>query len=953
MGNIEKNLFSGFEIPIQKKEDKTVLYLLNDLVYKSYKDNEKNFDGEIFYSGYVKSFRKFLKGNILDEHNIQKVGFKSGNILLYFKGEERPRKLAFSDFQKELVFGNKKIDIEKVENKVHTLHFAMETIYFQNNGWFFEGDKSELDGTDIIENIPNIIKNRKKIPQSEHLKSLSDEELTKLLEQYKGMNLGDLREELKIEQDKLRTYYNIRGETKKSLSLLEKEIMYDGAVGDEYDDGARVLLSGGENKKENFSPNVELSKKIDDLIKAKTTKELIDFIRVINNKIDKNGKIPDMAKTQNLALIKYLTEKTFEKMKIENSSNRDFINFIRIITGRELTDENGNIKKFQTYVPGEFRMSYQSIKLVEKPENKVKVNEEFKQIELARKVCLYLLYKNKGVEQIEKSQDIKIEDSIYTEKKKEKRYTNGSLIPYEVEVSGEKITSIETILDRTFEVFEEIGLDRNELSAKMGLNSLLGKKDIISLDFNEKLLLGTIYRISKNLKKNFEKMKGKTSRDIQEFLGEANNQALEETFKELNNSFESNFDATFWDLNWDGKDSSEFSKLSQENKEIFDLYGKINGRGYFELADDSFVSQTILTKEMGVVLAVGLLTAYLVLPGVIMSAGGWALLSAGAKIGATTSIASQIMDNKGYATNAEALAGVSSQLAIDILFSAIFTLGSGAIIGKVLGKKFLSTLTKEVQKGELSKSTISRLRDISKEMEKETTRNFGALGKFARTPEKFWKPQAQNVLSSLRTLEKNGFAGVEAFKKAGFTGELSDNTIKYLAKYSATTSGVGQVGDMGIGLVDGAGAGILGQVIEYKFLYNTFAHSHFDPEAGETMYNVFDKRKEEKKLKKQQEKAQKLREKQEKDELERKVQSLDLESEEVRKLLEKRHKTNPKLKEIYNNMSESEKREVIFAIIYNESISKAKNNALAKLTKVEKDSLYMYFRKISRDIRVY
>lgn len=119
--------------------------------------------------------------------------------------------------------------------------------------------------------------------------------------------------------------------------------------------------------------------------------------------------------------------------------------------------------------------------------------------------------------------------------------------------------------------------------------------------------------------------------------------------------------------------------LSKENAEIYDLYGEINGRG-IRLADDNWIEQNLLTNETTAVIAVGIFTAWLVLPGVVAAQGGWALVTAGAKLGLTTSIASQIMSKQGYDTFEEMLVGRLSQLGIDVAFSAAFTFGSAALI---------------------------------------------------------------------------------------------------------------------------------------------------------------------------------------------------------------------------------------------------------------------------------
>jgi Na+/phosphate symporter len=95
-------------------------------------------------------------------------------------------------------------------------------------------------------------------------------------------------------------------------------------VGDKYEGGARYFALSSE----------EIGKKVERLISRMSLQEIYDYITDLHKNIDDNYKKSDMVKQVNLKLMNSLYNQTFERIKKEQASTRDIIDFVKVLTGR-------------------------------------------------------------------------------------------------------------------------------------------------------------------------------------------------------------------------------------------------------------------------------------------------------------------------------------------------------------------------------------------------------------------------------------------------------------------------------------------------------------------------------------------------------------------------------------------------------------------------------------------
>jgi hypothetical protein len=65
-----------------------------------------------------------------------------------------------------------------------------------------------------------------------------------------------------------------------------------------------------------------------------SNREVFDFIEQVNSSIEANTKKSDMVNQVNLKLINQLYTQVFERLLSNNASDRDFIDFAKVVTGR-------------------------------------------------------------------------------------------------------------------------------------------------------------------------------------------------------------------------------------------------------------------------------------------------------------------------------------------------------------------------------------------------------------------------------------------------------------------------------------------------------------------------------------------------------------------------------------------------------------------------------------------
>lgn len=770
----------------------------------------------------------FMRKNNISESDINWVEFKNNKIIIYTKSTES---YTF-DFQEFLDFyRNEKFwdfDIEEAEIQNKIIHLAMESIFIENTKIF-----DELDENDRV-NIWKISKNLKS-KKLKPIKWKSIDETIELLKIYEWKNLIELKELLEASNTKLLEYYKEYYKTKKSLELLEKQVRIYAWVWDIYEWWARLLSTNSQ----------EIDLLTTEIIDKKTVPELIEYIRITNNTISRNLKVFDMAKANNLWLIRNLVEKTFEKMKKEKSSQREFINFIRVITWRNLTSDDWKEKQFAVTKVSDIPLGFYGTETEYVHENLVNVKSEFKQTDIANKALIYIMYNSSIIEKTKEKMKNKfsLEDKIFTKDEKE------------------KITEVNEVFDKSLKQLKEIWVNTDNLLENMWISNLRWKK-ISELWFDEMLKVWVLFRVAKKIKDNLSNLKWKSPDEIISFLNTKNNEALSEAYKSLNKSFFSNFDKG---LSWT---SSIDLGLEKEEAEIFDLYGEINGKWLFNLADENWFSKNFLNLSTWVVLSVWVLTAAIVLSPAVMAAWWAWLLLAWAEIWLTTTIASQLMSDKWYDTLEEAAWWIWTQAWVDIVSSALFTAWSWWIIWKTWWKAFSETLQNELKTWQLTQKTQEKLWNILVEW----TRDLAKWNKFIHW--RLWKPKVQITVNEL-----------EKLKNAWFSWELSEKSIEFLWKYSAVNWNIWNLFDMWIWLWDWITSSIVWQMLELGFVDKKFVENHFNPDLWETFLSV---------------------------------KELKSKSNEHRQEIEKTIANDVNLKEIYYQLSEQDKNDIslYYTILY-------------------------------------
>ena len=775
--------FLLYDIKISNWVDDITLYF-KDLLKQSYETysnlnmNINDLDNRLANIDYILKFQDFLENylekNKLKEEDINKVWYKWWIIYLYFNWKETPEKLAFSDFQKELVFWEG-VDLESLEFKAKAIRLAMDTIFHDNNSWY-----DELDLTDKFDTETLV-----KLIKKGELKALdwkTIDQMRWVMRQYNWKNLHQLRDELSIIDSKFVTYYDIIWDTKKSVDILDKQINHYAWIWDDYEWWARLFWLKSE----------DVDKMTSSIVSRKTVPELIDYIRVTNNTIADNWKISDFAKNTNIWVIQSLAQKTFEKMKTENSSNREFINLIQVITWRKITDSDWKIK-----------------------ESNVDIKDDFWQTKIAREILIYLFYNRWIVEHIWKKHKLILNDKAFW-----------------------KETSVKKLVDEAMKWFEALWNDKNEVIKNMWLEKILEKKDTSELSFDEMLLLWWVCRIGKDLKKNINSLKWKSPDEIINFIQEKNRESMEEAFEELNSSFEKNFGATFWDFNWDWVDAKELW-LEWDFAEIFNLFWDINWTWWFDVKDDSWMKHMSNWKSL-IVIATWIATAIIVLSPAVLAAWWASLLIAWAKIWLTTTVAYQALSDQWYDTNAEAAVWITVQSAIDITSSMFFTWFSWAVIPKTWWK-FVSNNIQNKLPDSLKNTAIKDLEAAGKSYAKGVSKTATKLQRSAneitdeapkRTTFWRWRQITQAWRKELQDTAKELWDLSKSFSS------LSPEAQRYIIKYMSLNGKVWTWIDFFVWLWDWFGSSIAYMLTKMMLINPAFAENHFNPDAWETMDNV-------------------------------------------------------------------------------------------------------------------
>lgn len=535
------------------------------------------FDFEAFLS-------KFLSEQGISENELQGIAFDGihfelrtsdhGTVLfsLWDIGWETANAILWERTQEEL------------EASVNNIFAAIEWIYSENDG-IFAGDINDEDivDTDIFG------------------------------ENLKGKTLWELRDLFEIEKNTLFQVYSVIGESQKKREILRREIELFGGIGDKYEWGARYFSLSSE----------EIQERLLLLIDDMNYEEIFDYIIHINTRVSDNWKRSDMVNQINGKVINTLYSITFEKLKQEGAENKYFIDFVKIITGRDVVRDGREID--------------------------VETNDNFTALDTACKALIHVMYQPGWVlSQIQ--EEIVVEDE---------------------EVSNQAPSSvIAGVISELWRLQPENPGYASQLLEDAGFWSLIGTtKTYNDLSFEEKTSLGALYRIG-------EVLKEASPEDLlnPDFVSKSFSDAMMASYEMLNDSFSDNFDG--WNGFFGGYSSDDLG-LSGDLAEIFDLYQDINGNaGFLDWSDANqarFGNISTLT-----VLGIGLIAWVVIFAPLLWAAawtvGIWSMLWAWAQVGFITSVASQALSEHGYDTYSEARWDIWTQLLTDTASSALFTL---------------------------------------------------------------------------------------------------------------------------------------------------------------------------------------------------------------------------------------------------------------------------------------
>lgn len=454
----------------------------------------------------------------------------------------------------------------------------------------------------------------------------------------KWKTLLSLKKELDIENKKLLKIYEITWETSKYVNLLKTELKYYAWVWDKYEWWARYFALSQE----------EIDIRVRKLSNKMTISEMIDYIKENNKDISDNYKKSDMVSQVNKKLMESIYKKTYERLINEEASTEDFIYFVKTITGRwelhNLRWRNAKNKKERT------DFTYHDLD----------IDDEYKKIDMANEALIHIMYRKDWV--LDNAKNIKVElEDKYVWKRSSKYVITESIIQLDSLNPGKEWYWISILSQAWYSKMLEIDKSYNDLT------------------FDEKIKIWAIARISELVKES----KNNES-DINK-LGEKLQNALYDSFDDLNQEFSDNFDESLFDWNW--KKSADLW-LSWEFAEIFDLYQDINWANWlFDWSDKN--ADKLMWIQTATVLWIWIIVWVIMLSPVITTMAAWGAVSwlslfvSWATIWSATWITSSIVQTQWYDTLEEWVLDISTQIWSDAILSWLFTMAWLNILQKI------------------------------------------------------------------------------------------------------------------------------------------------------------------------------------------------------------------------------------------------------------------------------
>jgi len=317
---------------------------------------------------------------------------------------------------------------------------------------------------------------------------------------WSNLTLMEIKALLDKESKKLKGVYKITWETKKYTNLLKTELKFYVWIGDKYEGWARYFSMSQR----------EIDKKVRKLSSAMSISEMIEYIKYNNEQIENNYKESEMANQVNKKFINSLYRITFGRLKTKNATNKDFIDFAKALTGRGKLE----VDKDEIYKKKD-NFDYDSLD----------IDDEYLQIDMANKALIFVMYrKNWVLDELKEKhlKSFKIEDEEVWGKSPSK-------------VVSEGLVELSKLNKKDPNYWKDI-------LKKAWFWKLIGtKKDYNELNFDEKISLWAIARITKILKEaSPEELKNP------DFIKLKVWETAKESFEELNDSFSDNIDWWGW-----------------------------------------------------------------------------------------------------------------------------------------------------------------------------------------------------------------------------------------------------------------------------------------------------------------------------------------------------------------------------------------------------------------------
>jgi len=516
----------------------------------------------------------------------------------------------YTQYQISEVLGTE--TVEQIEAKVENLNAAIESIFDANDWYFWDG---EINDEDVIED-------------------------DSFWSELRWKTLNQLRELLELENQKLYQVYTISWESDKKEALLMLELQFFVWIWDRYEWGARYFALTTQ----------EISDKVRNLISHMTNDEVYAFITQTNESIETNTKKSDMVNQLNLKLINELYTQVFDRLLETEASDRDFIWFAKVVTGRgRLIRENDGDYEYDD----------------------LEIDSAYKAIDLANRAMVHVMYRENGIlDNIQWDMNsISIEDD-------ELDWMSPSAA---IQFSIWELEEFAWYNDMTWvEMVNELGF----------WDLLWIDTPYEELSFQEKVELWWLVRIAKAVRDI-------SREDLEEDPNIINNQLTElvsESFENLNASLSDNFNASWTD--WNGTSADDLW-LHWDLAEMFNLYQEINGNYWALRFSDASRDSYTPTLRWALILWLGMLSAWICMWMLTAGAPIIAIIAAWAAAWAMTGLISQLIGRQWYDTSSEAIVDTLAVMWTDAIVWALFFLLSVAFFRRffnieILGEAFFT-----------------------------------------------------------------------------------------------------------------------------------------------------------------------------------------------------------------------------------------------------------------------